>query len=338
MMRSTSLSVQHSVAVLGLACAVLWPVPTAAAQGCTLSWADAEGLLAKNSREGDELCADSVNSTLKTEQTGCDFLLKASGKIDANSNPTCKAYCTSIFGPSATCSDGWRADVDGNEKLKHHRNKKCINEPLNDNQVVGCSVVFVRSDAMDDNMGSQMCLCTVPAAPTTTTAITPIATTVTIAPTAAANATVKPTIATTKATTVSAHIGTGTWVVNSANTACENAEGITRLFGDNKYNGNKFTLDTCKSKCRSDPRCTAIDFFTVSGWCSTFPTPCNDPRKRDQGASSYTWDAGKHKHTHTHTRTRKNTRAPMSRKYVSTNFILFSALVVNVHIFPHARI
>ena len=73
------------------------------------------------------------------------------------------------------------------------------------------------------------------------------------------------------------------WQIISSTAACEtNNEGITLTYGANGY-----TLTTCKTKCIETPVCAAIDFYTGSGWCNLFDTPCTSPMRTIHGATSY---------------------------------------------------
>merc|ERR1712232_925104 len=76
------------------------------------------------------------------------------------------------------------------------------------------------------------------------------------------------------------------WSIISATQACQtNKEGIAYTSA-----ASGFTLESCKSKCSSEDRCQAIDFYSSTGWCVTYDQPCKSPLANHDGSSSYSYD------------------------------------------------
>ncbi|KAK3265674.1 hypothetical protein CYMTET_25659 [Cymbomonas tetramitiformis] len=77
------------------------------------------------------------------------------------------------------------------------------------------------------------------------------------------------------------------WSVISDALACQdNAEAI-RMF----THSNGMTLETCQVMCEeAADGCTAVDFYTESGFCGLYHEPCTAPAASHHGASSYRFD------------------------------------------------
>ena len=83
--------------------------------------------------------------------------------------------------------------------------------------------------------------------------------------------------------------GQESWQIIKSSKACQknvaekDSEGITSAFGGPGF----ATLALCKAKCLNDPSCSAIDYYSSSGWCNKLDKACTDPKMTGEGASSF---------------------------------------------------
>mmetsp|Transcript_92846 Transcript_92846/g.178255 ORF Transcript_92846/g.178255 Transcript_92846/m.178255 type:complete len:698 (+) Transcript_92846:48-2141(+) len=73
------------------------------------------------------------------------------------------------------------------------------------------------------------------------------------------------------------------WKTISWTAACEqNSQGIPDIFSK-----GGFSFARCKDKCEKTDNCLAIDFYSQTGWCILYDTPCTTPLKVKDGSSSH---------------------------------------------------